>query len=99
MHVRNLKGLGANASGVDSAQEAMEAIKDSNFTHVLSDGLEGGYKDVVSAAQSAGITNILVVTDDFGLKREVAEVGARYVDKGKLVSGKTSYEELIALNE
>jgi CheY-like chemotaxis protein len=99
MHIRGFKRLGANVLGVGSVDEAVEAFENGKFTHVVSDGLEGAFKDVVSAAQNAGVKDIFVVSGDFMLKKEVADVGAKFIDKTDVSLGEIGYEELLNLNE
>lgn len=47
---------------------------------VISDGLNGGWKRVVSAAQEAGVP-VVVLTGDDHIQEEVEAAGATYVSK------------------
>ncbi|PJC28421.1 hypothetical protein CO054_00240 [Candidatus Shapirobacteria bacterium CG_4_9_14_0_2_um_filter_39_11] len=50
------KTMGLSTVIVDSAEKAIEEIQKGNFTHVITDGLNGGWENVVQAGQEKGVS-------------------------------------------
>ena len=94
MYARKFQKLGAEVVSVSSAKEAIEALGQSSFTHVVCDGLEGRWRDLVPTVQPTGA--ILRVVSGRQIGDEVKRVGAEFVSKFDLAPfGKIPIEKLI----
>lgn len=61
---------------IGSLEEAAAAI--------FSDGLEGGWRDVIAAAKEAKTPGLFVVSGDSRIKNEAEAMGAVFMDKGEV---------------
>jgi hypothetical protein len=83
--------LGLSTVIVDSAEKALEEIQKGNFTHVITNGLDGGWKEVVHAAQEKGI-NITVISGNPEIEEQVPK-DIRFIPKPmKLEQIRTIFE-------
>ena len=88
---REFYGREAERAGVDDfavfedAPGAVAGIKglDEAAAAIFSDGLNGGWAEVIAAAQEARIP-AFVVSGDLRIQREVEEEGAVFIDKGSI---------------
>lgn len=90
IYTRKFRRLGAEVVEAANLEEAQRALAAGDFTHVVTDGLEGDWKGVVEKAGDAKVA--LVSGRD--LKREAEELGANYIDKADIPI-KVGYDELI----
>ena len=61
---------------------AIDRINEGGITEVVTDGLEGGWREVVKAAQQRGIEDIKLVTGTKSYEDEATDMGIGFVDKG-----------------
>lgn len=77
------KQVGIEPVTLSSAEEAVEALKNREFTHVYSDGLEGKWRQVRQAAEDAGVKEFAVVSEN-PIEVEAAEREGVKTFPGKL---------------
>ena len=64
---------------VDSAEKAIEEIKKGDFTHVITDGLEGNWKNVVQTAKEKG-ANVTVISGNPEIEEQIPK-DIRFIPK------------------
>ena len=90
-----LEAQGLQFVAVASLTEAQAQLQTRKYTHVLTDGLEGEWSGVVKEANNAGIRNIYVISGRSGIKLDVSNSGASYVNKRDIGLGVVNVKDLI----
>jgi len=53
-YIKEFRGLGAKTVDVSNIEEAKKALEEGPFTHVICDGLEGRWRELVPQAKARG---------------------------------------------
>lgn len=91
------ESLGVTVTGVTNPHDAIEALKKGGFTHLICDGLKGGWKPIAQAAKETGVQKIVVLSGTETLREEVETGGFTFVHKQDVTLGKISHKDLLQL--